>query len=311
MKFFVAVAVCWFMFAVATVQAQSTGSVEAVPVVEQQAEMTDEAKGQLVDAVNFEEEVVYFLFDNAELTDAAKVELKKVAERMREYPEVRILVEGNASYEGAPVYNLDLSLKRARAVIDFLVTECHIDRDRLVASHLGNLNPSSRKDPKSSAEVDRRVRFHILGGWFLVLRPPSPPPPVIQEGDQNLFYFDFRKTENFFSSPILGLGGDAFHFEDKPITDRKWTIGQRVLLSSLVGLATGTLSGGGVYLADVRADVERTDGVGGHWEVYRNVGLEEGLGFAGGFAGGFGATFIVSGTFYWTPDRGFKIKFGN
>ncbi|PJA47705.1 hypothetical protein CO172_00400 [Candidatus Uhrbacteria bacterium CG_4_9_14_3_um_filter_36_7] len=273
-----------------------------------------EQNGQLVDAVNFVEEVVYFLFDSAELTEQSKLVLQAVARKMKSYSDLRLLVEGNASFEGKPIYNLDLSLRRARAVIRYLVDVCGIEESRLVATHLGNLNPISTKNPAASAENDRRVRFHILGGWFLILKPPpapSPPPPVINEGDKN-YFFDLRQN-NYFPSQDLGfrLGGDTFSFEDKPVTDRKWTIGQRLVLSSIVGVLTGSGTAGAVYLADVRADVERTDGVGGHWEVYRNLGREEILGFGLGFVGGFAPTLAVSGTFYWTPDGGFKVKFGN
>jgi len=83
----------------------------------------------------FAEEVptnVNFDFDRAALDDAARAILREQAGWIRQFPEVRFKVYGHTDLVGSDAYNQRLGLRRANAVVDYLVGQ-GIGRDRLEA----------------------------------------------------------------------------------------------------------------------------------------------------------------------------------
>lgn len=102
---------------------------------------------------------VSFEYASASLTREAKVNLDAFAKALRD---VRLrsssfLVEGHTDAKGAADYNNDLSLRRARAVIDYL-REQGIDTAKFTARGYGSQKPISG-DPLASA--NRRVETRL------------------------------------------------------------------------------------------------------------------------------------------------------
>ncbi|GAB4360678.1 MAG: OmpA family protein [Kiloniellaceae bacterium] len=83
---------------------------------------------------------VYFDFDRAELTPAARGELADVIQAAQSFQEGSIDITGYTDLSGAEAYNQVLSERRANSVIEFLVGG-GVDAARIVGRGLGEANP--------------------------------------------------------------------------------------------------------------------------------------------------------------------------
>lgn len=93
--------------------------------------------GDLVINLNnrFRQEVpstVNFAFDSAVLDDQARATLRRQADWIRQFPEVRFRVFGHTDLVGSEAYNRQLGQRRANAVVAFLSSQ-GISRSRLEA----------------------------------------------------------------------------------------------------------------------------------------------------------------------------------
>ena len=75
---------------------------------------------------------VNFAFDSAVLDAEAQEILRRQADWIKQFPEVRFRVYGHTDLVGSDAYNKRLGLRRAKAVVDFLVAQ-GISRSRLEA----------------------------------------------------------------------------------------------------------------------------------------------------------------------------------
>lgn len=64
---------------------------------------------------------VFFAFDKSNLTPEATATLDRQAAWLAKFPEVKVLVAGNADERGTEEYNLALGWRRANAARDYLV----------------------------------------------------------------------------------------------------------------------------------------------------------------------------------------------
>ncbi len=74
----------------------------------------------------FAEEVpttVNFAFDSAQLDQTARTILRQQASWIRQFPEVRFKVFGHTDAVGTNAYNKRLGMRRARAVVNYLVSQ--------------------------------------------------------------------------------------------------------------------------------------------------------------------------------------------
>jgi outer membrane protein OmpA-like peptidoglycan-associated protein len=106
---------------------------------------------------------IFFDFDDARLKPGSKTELDRVAALMKKHGDVEAEVSGYADSKGTDDYNKRLSLARAKAVVDYLVT-AGIDAKRLRASGAGATSRANndRKANSSGREADRRVELKIV-----------------------------------------------------------------------------------------------------------------------------------------------------
>ena len=77
-------------------------------------------------------DTINFAFNSAELSDEARAVLKRQADFIRQFPEVRFKVFGHTDLVGGQGYNHALGLRRAKAVVNYLVGK-GISRSRLEA----------------------------------------------------------------------------------------------------------------------------------------------------------------------------------
>jgi chemotaxis protein MotB len=108
------------------------------------------------------------LFDSgkAQLRRGAYPVLDKVAQVLKEFPSQPVGVEGHT--DNVPIRvsgwasNEALSLARASAVVDYLVTKQGIDRSRLTPIGYGEEHPIASNDASDGRQKNRRVEIVIL-----------------------------------------------------------------------------------------------------------------------------------------------------
>src|SRR5258705_528262 len=84
-----------------------------------------------------------------------------LADVLKRNPNDRFVIEGHTDAVGADDYNMDLSQRRARAVVDYLATRHAVDRARLESVGLGRTKlvvPNQPADPRN-----RRVQILNVG----------------------------------------------------------------------------------------------------------------------------------------------------
>jgi outer membrane protein OmpA-like peptidoglycan-associated protein len=104
---------------------------------------------------------ILFDVDRAELNPGGFQQVGRIAEFLRAFPERNVLIEGHTDSTGADGYNEQLSLRRAYAVEDFLISE-GIDPLRVIARGYGKLYPVATNDTTAGRQQNRRVEIVIL-----------------------------------------------------------------------------------------------------------------------------------------------------
>jgi outer membrane protein OmpA-like peptidoglycan-associated protein len=97
-----------------------------------------------------------FAFDSAELTDADRQELDRIAVRLNELKFVAGTAEGHTDSMGDDAYNLGLSERRAQAVVDYLSTK-GLTRDRFKIVAHGETQPVADNGTEEGRAQNRRV----------------------------------------------------------------------------------------------------------------------------------------------------------
>jgi outer membrane protein OmpA-like peptidoglycan-associated protein len=80
-----------------------------------------------------------------------------VAERLRHYPNYRILVKGHTGLGGDADANLELSKQRAQTVAGHLLSAYNVDANRVRAVGYGSSAPL----PKLAGETDRAYGYRL------------------------------------------------------------------------------------------------------------------------------------------------------
>jgi OOP family OmpA-OmpF porin len=108
-------------------------------------------------------------YDSADLTTDAKVSLDTgLFPIMTENPQIIIELSSHTDSKGSDDYNLKLSERRAKSVVDYMITK-GITSNRLVDKGYGetkpvapNENPDGSDNPEGRAQ-NRRTEFEIIG----------------------------------------------------------------------------------------------------------------------------------------------------
>ena len=106
--------------------------------------------------------IVYFETDSSLLSTTARSTLDKVAAELQKVPQARVEVQGNTDSRASDAYNMALSERRARAVIDYLASK-GIARERMILRAFGESNPVAGNDTAEGRRLNRRVEFREIG----------------------------------------------------------------------------------------------------------------------------------------------------
>ncbi len=104
---------------------------------------------------------VNFDYDSAALRADARPILDEAVTILKRYPQLRVEVAGHTDDRGSDAYNLDLSQRRAQAVLDYFV-QMGIDAARLVPKGYGETAPVADNATDAGRAKNRRVELRIL-----------------------------------------------------------------------------------------------------------------------------------------------------
>lgn len=117
-------------------------------------------KARPVAAPAFETRNVWFDFDSYKIPSKSKMHLDKLAAYLKMRPLLNCNLKGFTDNMGSLEYNQELSLKRAKAVRDYIVSK-GIQRGRLRYKGLYFLEPAADNSTASGRSENRRVEIEI------------------------------------------------------------------------------------------------------------------------------------------------------
>lgn len=89
-------------------------------------------------------------------------EIEKVANFMKNYPNIKIEIAGHTDSRVSREKNIELSQERANAVMDILVNKYGIDKARVSAKGYGTDKPIDTNDTEEGRAKNRRVEAVII-----------------------------------------------------------------------------------------------------------------------------------------------------
>ena len=104
---------------------------------------------------------IFFDTDSFNLKPTSVSELNKLIAFLNTNPKIKIEIGGHTDNVGKPVYNLDLSMKRAKSVYSFL-TAHGIVALRLTYKGFGDTVPIATNDNEEGRAQNRRTEMKIL-----------------------------------------------------------------------------------------------------------------------------------------------------
>jgi OOP family OmpA-OmpF porin len=102
-----------------------------------------------------------FDIDKAIVRSEDHREIARVGDFMKKYPTTTAVIEGHSDNVGSAEYNLDLSQRRAEAVVNYLVDNFGIDRSRLSAKGYGLSRPVADNATNEGRQKNRRIEAII------------------------------------------------------------------------------------------------------------------------------------------------------
>jgi outer membrane protein OmpA-like peptidoglycan-associated protein len=103
---------------------------------------------------------LYFDFDKSTLKPEGKAELDKLASQLLGSKEYEIEVGGHADSTGPEKYNMELSEKRAQAVVKYLLSK-GVNNAYVSSEAYGEDKPAVKNDTRAHRQLNRRVEFEV------------------------------------------------------------------------------------------------------------------------------------------------------
>ncbi|WP_167618129.1 OmpA family protein [Maribellus sediminis] len=105
---------------------------------------------------------IYYETDSFHILPQSEPELQKLVEFLGENPELRVEIQGHTDSSGNPASNLELSKRRAKSVVDYLV-EHAIQAGRLQSEGYGDTRPIASNETADGRKQNRRTTIKIIG----------------------------------------------------------------------------------------------------------------------------------------------------
>lgn len=145
----------------------------AVTVVESEPMQTGQI--EVIEASEMEQSIerngriaiygIHFDTDSAELQPASTPQIEQLAELLKTRPALKVIVVGHTDGQGAFDYNLNLSQRRAQAVVDVLAKQYGIAGPRMTPAGAGMVAPVASNRTEAGRALNRRVEIvEVVGG---------------------------------------------------------------------------------------------------------------------------------------------------
>ena len=103
---------------------------------------------------------INFAFDSAKLDKASETIIDRAVQNLKRNPQMSVLIEGHTDNSGPEDYNMGLSVRRAQAVKDYIVSQ-GVAKERLSVKGFGESQPLVTNDTKEGRAQNRRVEFVV------------------------------------------------------------------------------------------------------------------------------------------------------
>lgn len=104
---------------------------------------------------------IFFDFDKASLREESFPELDRLVDLLNEVDDIKIEIGGHTDSRGSASYNQQLSERRAKSVVDYLVDK-GINPKRLKHVGYGQTSPIADNDTEEGRQQNRRTEFEII-----------------------------------------------------------------------------------------------------------------------------------------------------
>ncbi|MDB6062181.1 MAG: hypothetical protein JWM78_2284 [Verrucomicrobiaceae bacterium] len=102
---------------------------------------------------------LYFDTDRADVRADSKPALDEMAKLLRQDPKLTVYIVGHTDNQGSYAHNLDLSQKRAEAIVKKLIADYKIEANRLSAKGAASIAPVASNDAETGRAKNRRVEL--------------------------------------------------------------------------------------------------------------------------------------------------------
>jgi OOP family OmpA-OmpF porin len=102
---------------------------------------------------------ILFDTDKAVVKPESEAALNEIAKLLKDNPGMTAFIVGHTDMSGSPEHNVDLSNRRAAAVVEALVADHGISRERLTPRGVGPLAPVASNDTEAGRALNRRVEL--------------------------------------------------------------------------------------------------------------------------------------------------------
>ena len=102
---------------------------------------------------------IFFDFDKADIKPESKPALDEIAKLLADSPDLRVLIVGHTDNVGKFDYNIKLSERRAKAVVEALKRDYGVDGGRLRPAGVGMMAPTATNDTEDGRAKNRRVEL--------------------------------------------------------------------------------------------------------------------------------------------------------
>lgn len=105
--------------------------------------------------------VIYFDYNKYDVKQEYRPILQQTADIMRQYPSIRIRIEGNCDARGTQEYNLALGERRARSAYEYLIL-LGVNPNQIELISYGKERPAVLGDTAEAYAANRRDNFRVI-----------------------------------------------------------------------------------------------------------------------------------------------------
>lgn len=103
---------------------------------------------------------ILFDFDSSKVKEGVKESLNTLGKALAENKDIKLKIDGHTDYIGTEQYNLNLSLKRANSIKNYLVGR-GVSANNISIEGYGKQNPVANNSTEAGRAKNRRVEFII------------------------------------------------------------------------------------------------------------------------------------------------------